>query len=138
MKSISKKEFESINSIVTNILLDNEDVIFAYLYGSFIEKNKYFKDIDIAVYTRKIEEPYNFQVDMKIKISDEIKKIGIDISPDEIDFRVINGSDYDFLIELFEKGILLVDKEPELRKSFIEKISMQYHINEIVLSEFYR
>lgn len=138
MKSISKKEFESIISIVTNILLDNEDFIFAYLYGSFIEKNKYFKDIDIAVYTRKIEEPYNFQVDMKIKISDEIKKIGIDISPDEIDFRVINGSDYDFLIELFEKGILLVDKEPELRKSFIEKISMQYHINEIVLSEFYR
>lgn len=138
MQGISEKEFESIISIIKNILLNNEDIIFAYLYGSFIEKNKVFKDIDIAVYSKKIEDPYNFQVDMKIRISDEIKKIGIDISPDEIDFRVINDSDYDFLIELFDKGILLVDKDPELRKSFIEKISMQYRINEIVLSEFYR
>jgi len=33
---------------------------------------------------------------------------------------------------------LLVDKLPEIRTAYIEKISLQYRMNEIVLIEFYR
>jgi hypothetical protein len=67
-----------------------------------------------------------------------LRKNKIDISPDEIDLRIINDATYDFVIDVLEKCILLVDKLPEIRTAYIEKISLQYRMNEIVLIEFYK
>ena len=67
-----------------------------------------------------------------------MRKNKIDISPDEIDLRIINDATYDFVIDVLEKCILLVDKLPEIRTAYIEKISLQYRMNEIVLIEFYK
>lgn len=134
MPEISKNQ---IILLIQNILQNEEKVIFAYLHGSFIEQD-FFNDIDIAVYCSEIESIFSFQADMKIKISDELRNRGFDISPDEIDLRVINNADYDFLIEVLDRGILIVDKDPEIRTDFIEKVSLSYRINQIVLNEFYR
>lgn len=134
MPEISKNQ---IILLIKNILQNEEKVIFAYLHGSFIEQD-FFNDIDIAVYCSEIDSIFSFQADMKIKISDELRNRGLDISPDEIDLRVINNADYDFLIEVLDRGILIVDKNPELRTDFIEKVSLSYRINQIVLNEFYR
>ncbi len=137
MLKFSEKEKNQIIQLIKKILLDEEKVIFAYIYGSFIEQD-FSNDIDIAVYSEKVNSIFNFQVDMKIKISEELKKHGIKISPDEIDLRIINNADYDFLIEVLDRGLLIVDNNPEIRTDFIEKVSMNYRINQIVLSEFYR
>lgn len=134
MSEISKNQ---IILLIKNILQNEEKVIFAYLHGSFIEQD-FFNDIDIAVYCSEIDSIFSFQADMKIKISDELRNRGFDISPDEIDLRVINNADYDFLIEVLDRGILIVDKDPEIRTDFIEKVSLSYRINQIVLNEFYR
>jgi len=75
---------------------------------------------------------------MKIKISDELINAGIDISPDYIDLRVINNAPYDFLIEILYRGVLIVNKNPELKIDLIEEVSLSYRINQIVLNEFYR
>lgn len=75
---------------------------------------------------------------MKIKISEKLRNLGIEISPAEIDLKVINDTDYDFFIEVLDKGVLLLDKDPELRTDFIEKVSLNYRINQIVLTEFYK
>lgn len=134
MSEISKNQ---IILLIKNILQNEEKVIFAYLHGSFIEQD-FFNDIDIAVYCSEIDSIFSFQADMKIKISNELRNRGFDISPDEIDLRVINNADYDFLIEVLDRGILIVDKDPEIRTDFIEKVSLSYRINQIVLNEFYR
>lgn len=138
MLKFSQKETEKIISTIRESLAREEKVIFAYMYGSFIKKEKTINDIDVAIYCKGINEPFGFQADCKIKISDELKKNGIDISPDEIDLRIINDADYDFVIELLDEGLLLFDKNPDERSSFIEKISLRYRLNEIVLREFYR
>lgn len=138
MLNVSQSQRDVIISIISKAVEKEEKIIFAYLYGSFAEASPISNDIDIAVYTEEIENPFAFQADMKIKISDELRNSQIDISPDEIDLRIINDAPYDFVIEVLEKGILLVDKSPEFRTSYIEKISLQYRINEIVLAEFYR
>ncbi|WP_068861099.1 nucleotidyltransferase domain-containing protein, partial [Thermodesulfovibrio sp. N1] len=120
------------------VIEQEKKIIFAYLYGSFAEALPISNDIDIAVYTEEIENPFAFQVDIKIAISEELRKNQIDILPDEIDLRIINDATYDFVIDVLEKGILIVDKNPEVRTAYIEKISLQYRMNEIVLIEFYR
>lgn len=138
MLEFSEKETEKIISIIRDTLASEEKVIFAYIYGSFIKKEKIINDIDVAIYCKGVDEPFGFQIVCKTNISDELKKNEIDISPDEIDVRIINDADYDFIIEVFDEGLLLIDKDPDERSSFIEKISVQYRLNEIVLREFYR
>jgi predicted nucleotidyltransferase len=138
MLNISKNQRNTIISIISKIIEKERKIIFAYLYGSFATESVISNDIDIAIYTEEIENPFAFQVDMKIAISEELRKNKIDISPDEIDLRIINDATYDFVIDVLEKGILLVDKLPEIRTAYIEKISLQYRLNEIVLAEFYR
>ncbi|GLI54029.1 nucleotidyltransferase domain-containing protein [Thermodesulfovibrio yellowstonii] len=137
MLEIPKNQKNQIIHLLKTLLHNEEKVIFAYLYGSFIEQD-FFNDIDIAIYCSEIESVFNFQTDMKIKISDELINAGIDISPDYIDLRVINNAPYDFLIEVLDRGVLIVDKNPELRTNLIEKVSLNYRINQIVLSEFYK
>jgi len=138
MLNISKNQRNTIISIISKVIEKERKIIFAYLYGSFATESVISNDIDIAIYTEEIENPFAFQVDMKIAISEELRKNKIDISPDEIDLRIINDATYDFIIDVLEKGILLVDKLPEIRTAYIEKISLQYRLNEIVLAEFYR
>ncbi len=138
MLEFSEKETEKIISVIRNLLASEDKVLFAYMYGSFIKKEKIINDIDVAIYCKGVDEPFGFQADCRIKISNQLKKNGIDISPDEIDLRIINDADYDFVIELLDEGLLLIDKDPDERSSFIEKISLQYRLNEIVLREFYR
>jgi len=138
MLNISKNQRNTIISIISKAIEKERKIIFAYLYGSFATESVIPNDIDIAIYTEEIENPFAFQVDMKIAISEELRKNKIDISPDEIDLRIINDATYDFVIDVLEKGILLVDKLPEIRTAYIEKISLQYRLNEIVLAEFYR
>lgn len=125
-------------SLISESLKREESVIFAYLYGSFAEKSPIARDIDVAVYLGKIDDPFLLQANLKIKLSDELEKNSIDISPDDIDVRIINDASYDFVIDILDRGILLVDKDPGLRTDFIERISLLYRINEIVLQEFYR
>ncbi|MGB9891447.1 nucleotidyltransferase domain-containing protein [Thermodesulfovibrio yellowstonii] len=137
MPEISKNQKNQIIHLLKTLLHNEEKVVFAYLYGSFIEQT-FFNDIDIAIYCSEIESVFNFQADMKIKISNELINAGIDISPDYIDLRVINNAPYDFLIEVLDRGVLIVDKNPELRTNLIEKVSLNYRINQIVLNEFYR
>lgn len=137
MLNFSETEREKIISIIKVILEREEKVVFAYMYGSFIKREKVINDIDVAVYCKDVDEPFAFQADCRIKISDELRKNGIDLSPDEIDVRIINEADYDFVIDLLEQGLLIVDKDTDERTDFIEKMSMRYRINEIVLREFY-
>lgn len=137
MLEFSKNQKNQIIRLIREILDFEEKIIFAYLYGSFIEQ-EFFNDIDIAVYCKEIGSVFSFQAEMKIKISDELTKAGLELSADEIDLRVINNASYDFLIEVFDKGVLILDKDPELRTDLIEKVSLNYRINQIVLNEFYR
>ena len=60
------------------------------------------------------------------------------IGIDAFDVRVINDAPYDFVIDILDKGILLVDKNRELRTDYIEQISDQYRVNYFILDEAYR
>ena len=57
---------------------------------------------------------------------------------DNFDVRVINDASYDFVIDILDKGLLIVSKDEQLRTSYIEHISMEYRLNQIVLDEALR
>lgn len=135
--SISKTEKERLTSVISNVLTNDEDIIFVYLYGSFTTDSS-FKDIDIFVYVRNGEDPFGNAARIKEKVFDAVIASGFDVfTIDDFDVRVINNSPYDFAIDLLCKGQLIVDKDPELRTNYIEQISDEYRVNYFVLDEAY-
>ncbi len=127
---------ELVNKI-KNVLLMDEKIIFAYLYGSSLSSDTP-GDIDIAIYAKVEDSSFLFSLpsDLKVEISRETN-----IPPDRFDVRVINNliesEDAFSLFYLKDalNGVLLVDKDFDLRSDFIEKFSMKYRESEGILSE---
>ncbi|MBI3754901.1 MAG: nucleotidyltransferase domain-containing protein [Deltaproteobacteria bacterium] len=135
--TISKTERDYITSLISNILNRDEEVVFAYLYGSFIGDGP-FRDIDIFVYLRNGEDPFADAVRIKERVSDALANAGFNkFAVDDIDVRVINDSPYDFAIDLLSDGLLIVDKDAELRTDYIEQVSDEYRVNYFILDEAY-
>ncbi len=63
MLNISDKEREDIISTIKDVLAEEDNIVFTYLYGSFIKKERIIRDIDVAVYCNKVDDPFSFQAD---------------------------------------------------------------------------
>ena len=134
MTSSERKDLTSLFSEVLNV---DDRVIFAYLYGSFINESP-FRDIDVFVYLRNEVDPFTYPVSLKENLFDAVAKAGYNaFSIDDFDVRVINESPYDFAIDLLCEGKLIVDKDTDLRTDYIERISNEYRVNYFVLDEAY-
>lgn len=138
MHTLSQSEKNHITSLISRILNQDERVIFAYLYGSFVS-DTFFRDIDVFVYIRKDEDAFVTQSSIRDNIYEAVIHAGFhNIGIDDFDVRVINDAPYDFVIDILDKGMLLIDKNRELRTDYIEQISDQYRVNYFILDEAYR
>jgi predicted nucleotidyltransferase len=137
MNTMSQTEKDRITSLISHKLDSDERVIFAYLYGSFVCGN-FFRDIDVFVYIRNDEDTFVTQSSIRDNIYESVINAGFHIGIDDFDVRVINDAPYDFVIDILDKGTLLVDKNRRLRTDYIERISDQYRVNYFILDEAYR
>lgn len=137
MNTLNASKREKITTILTKVLNSEECVTFAYLYGSFVTDN-FFRDIDIFVYINKDEDFFVYPANVKEKLFDAVAKLGIDtFVVDSFDVRIINDAPYDIMIDILREGRLVVDKEPDIRKDYIERISDEYRVNYFILDEAY-
>jgi len=137
MNTLSASKREKITTILTKVLNSEEGVTFAYLYGSFVTDN-FFRDIDIFIYTSEDKDFFVYPVNVKEKLFDAVAKSGIDtFVVDSFDVRIINDDPYDIMIDILREGRLIVDKEPDIRKDYIERISDEYRVNYFILDEAY-
>lgn len=138
MNTMSRIEKDRITSLISQELDNDKRVIFAYLHGSFVY-GTFFRDIDIFVYIRKGEDTFATQSSIRDNIYEAVTDAGFhNIGIDDFDVRVMNDAPYDFVIDILDKGTLLVDKNRELRTDYIERISDQYRVNYFILDEAYR
>lgn len=124
--NLNKKEKDKIIDEIKSILLIDDNIEFSYIFGSFIQDN-FFRDIDIGIYLKNINE--NEVFDYEFKISNEISlKCKIDI--ELIDVRVLNFAPFPFLVNVFKDGILLFTKDEKFLTDLIEKTSLYAVSNE--------
>ncbi len=117
MKRISESEKEEMKEKIKKILAEKDEVIFAYLHGSFNEI--YFRDVDIAVYVD--ESKVGDFLDYELKLSAEIEKT-VRLP---VDVKVLNSALLSFKYRAI-KGELLTSNNEEIRFRFIEKTLMEY------------
>jgi predicted nucleotidyltransferase len=112
--------------LLKNAFAQDERVVFAYVYGSFVRERS-FRDIDVGIYVKNPEDnPFVISSDLKTQLSRASKKENIDLTADRFDVQIINQAPFTFLKRIFKEGILLVDRDPELRTDLVEYVSSKY------------
>ncbi len=130
------KHLEGIISKIIEVLQKDDRILFAYLYGSAID-NKKPKDIDIGIYVRKNVKPSVHPVDIKVSLYE-----ATGIPADFFDVRFLNdiidhGDIFAllYLREVLTKSILLVDKDPDKRTTFLEHYGFKFRECESLIAE---
>ena len=111
--SVREKIFRKIGEILS---LD-KDILFAYLYGSFLGR-RYFRDIDIAIWLRNIDKAFQYTIDFSIKVS---KILGF-----PVDIQVLNSAPLSFKYHVFINGRLIFSRNEELRLMIIDEVIREY------------
>jgi predicted nucleotidyltransferase len=126
---IDEKRREQIIRRIKDYFLDKDDVVFAYLHGSFIE-SRIFRDIDIAIFVRKSMRDIELESDLSYELTD---KTGY-----PVEVRIINNASIAFQMAVLRKGRLLISKANNVRTDFIENTSRRYreysHFRNLILA----
>ncbi|MBC7195512.1 MAG: nucleotidyltransferase domain-containing protein [Caldisericia bacterium] len=125
---LDQKKREDLIKDIKNILLEDQNINFAYIFGSFVENNV-FRDIDIGIYLDTIDKKKVFDYEFEISYNLS-SKLNIDI--DLLDVRVLNYAPYSFLVSVFKNGILLFAKDYIFLTDLIEKVSLFALSNEYI------
>ncbi len=111
--SISQEDHGKMINLLKEILEKNENVLFAYLHGSFTEGSN-FGDIDIAAYLKQVSDNRLDVIDYEFKMEKTLEeKISY-----PVDVRVLNGAPPSFRYSVIKNGIKLVEKDEDKRVDF--------------------
>jgi predicted nucleotidyltransferase len=111
---------------VKNVLEQDQRLVFAYTYGSFV-RGEAFRDVHVGVYLcDSAENPFGVSFDVKERISRSLCCSGIDAEADLFDVKILNDAPFTFLKRVFVEGILLLDRDRDLRTDLIEHVSVKY------------
>jgi len=112
-------EKQLLISHVSSFLGRRDDILFAYIHGSFARDEK-FSDIDIGVFLR---EPASADsLDLELEFETAIQSlIGF-----PVDLRILNFAPLSFVYNVIRGSILIVDKDAGLRADFEGRIFKRY------------
>jgi len=118
--SLSQNERRKVADKIKQTLLADKEVVFAYIFGSFISSPS-FRDVDVGIYLKNIskEEIFEKEVEMSKKIADAC---GLPI--DFIDAKIINFAPSHFLNNIFKSGMILFARDGEFLSEMIERTSL--------------
>jgi len=108
--------------ILKQVMEKDEDVLFAYLYGSHVHDSIHFEsDIDVAVYLK----PSNIK--KFIKKEEELTTLLItQLHSDKIDLRILNSSPFLLQYKIIKEGILIFVRDEPERVDFETKVMSRF------------
>jgi hypothetical protein len=117
--TIDRSEKEKlIERIFSHLLKQYEEILFAYIFGSFISAAS-FSDIDLGIFVgMDLKTPLNFELELENRF-EKIAKFPIDV-------RVLNNAPISFTQNVFRTGIVVLDRHPNMRADFEGRILKEY------------
>jgi predicted nucleotidyltransferase len=112
-----------VNAVTEQVLCHYDQVLLAYLYGSYISSDTY-QDIDIALLLTGTMEPYTL-FKLQMQIAGEIE---CQLSPQPVpcDVRVLNGAPVEFQYEAIRTGRIVFCRNEELKIDYETDMMRQY------------
>jgi len=115
---------ENIISAIKHKLSENDEIIAAYLFGSFLHSKEY-EDIDIGIILEKSFKPdYLYEINLT-KILEEFFKKKFD-KYIEFDIHILNNQNLRFLFSILQKAMLIISKNDKKRAKFESQVIIRY------------
>ncbi len=116
---INEEQIGKIRKRIADFLQKRPEIIFAYLYGSFLKGD--FRDIDVAVYLTEIskKEALEYELNLESELS---KLTGF-----WTDARILNHAPLCFRFSVIKNGTLLFSKDERIRCDFECLTIVEYH-----------
>jgi predicted nucleotidyltransferase len=97
---------------VKRILLQDQNVIFAYLFGGLSEgKIKPLSDIDISVYIKNTDNLAEYKLNLFERLTDAL-------STNELDLIILNTMPTSIAGRILQNKQILIDKDPPIRHAY--------------------
>ena len=114
LRRIDKVSKKAVKEAIREVLKNHEEILFAYLHGSFVKKDA-FHDIDVAIYLERMPASVlEYELQMETDLMEALRKYTIDV-------RVLNGAPLSFKYNVIKDGIVLLSKDDDKRADFEEK-----------------
>jgi uncharacterized protein len=117
-KGAMLKNRETIISLLKQELQKHDKIGFAYLHGSFTEKDA-FHDIDIAVFLKELPES---KVEYELALETKL----IQVTGRTVDLRILNDAPLSFRYHVIKQGVPLIIKDENERVEFQEVTVSRY------------
>jgi len=124
---ISKKD--KIIKKIKNLVQNQDEIIFAYIFGSFIEEEN-FHDIDIAIYLNE-NKTSSKSTFYEIELSNQIESI----TSIPIDIIRLNSA-LDAIVYRASKGLLIKNTNDNLRVNYITTCWKKYWDYQKIIQEY--
>ena len=119
LRSIDKVSKKAVKEAIREMLKKHEEILFAYLHGSFVKKDA-FRDIDVAIYLERMPASVlEYELQMETDLMKALRKYIVDV-------RVLNGAPLSFKYNVIKDGIVLLSKDDDKRADFEEKTIVLY------------
>jgi uncharacterized protein len=116
--SLEHRHKEEILDEIVLILNKRDEIVLAYVFGSFIDPD-IFSDIDIGVLTvGNIKSPLKYEFELEIEIED---RIGY-----PIDVRILNNAPLSFCQNVIRHGRIILEKDANLTAEFMGQTLKKY------------
>jgi len=115
-RNASPVERDRIVSAIKDRLSHEQDILFAYLHGSF-SAGEVFRDIDIGVFVAATKD-LSFESDLSYELSTALGQ--------EVELRVINEAPVAFQMAVLTGSTLLMSRDDAARTDFIETVGRRY------------
>jgi predicted nucleotidyltransferase len=114
--SLCSEDRQRIAERVRALLASFEDIVFAYMYGSFA-RGEPVRDLDVALYTTE-DKDFLFAVDVAALLR---RDTGF-----EVDVTLMHHAPVALQFAILRDGLLLFSKDEARRTALIERVSRQY------------
>lgn len=119
-RELDEEEKRACIGRITARLSREDEVLFAYLFGSFRKGS--FRDIDIAVYLRggyDARHAFRFEAAIEREL-EEVTGIPVDV-------RVLNGAPLPFSYTVVQTGLVIFSRDERSRSDFVCRLLAEYH-----------
>ena len=115
---------EEIKKVLEKILLDKEEIVASYLYGSVIYSN-FYEDIDVGLLVTDLFKPkLMYEAIIAGELEKKLKDI-LKISK-PVDVRILNGRPLRFLFSILKNSKIICSRDDFKRVQFEARIMKEY------------
>ena len=129
---MTRKKAEVLD-IVKEVMAKDQEVLFAYLYGSSVHADLPGGDIDLALYLRLKD------IKPCVKKEEEITAtLAVKLHTDKIDLRILNVSPFLLQYHILKEGVVIFSRDEAERVDFETRVMDRFFELKPYLDEYNR